>query len=349
MWRAWLLVAGGAALVAAALATSIPGAIANPVATGDVVGTACGAGGLAAIAIGGRRLLRGRRRRVQLLALPVAAAAVQWLFVPAIGAGLVTHAPRGHVAAASTLGIPGAHDVAFRTGDGVRIAAWYVPGTRPEAVILLHGSHGTRADGVDHLRLLHGAGYAVLALDSRGHGDSRGPTNALGWSAERDVAAATAYLARLGVPEQSVAALGLSMGAEVALRAAASGTSLAAVVADGAGASTRADGKLVSRGALARVADSVSWLTMRGAELVGGVGEPAPLKTVVGRIRAPVLLIASNRRDELALDRAYRDAIGGTATLWYLSDAGHTRALATHPAAYAQRVLSFLRAAFPAD
>ena len=88
---------------------------------------------------------------------------------------------------------------------------------------------------------------------------------------------------------------------------------------------------------------------MRGAELVGGVGEPAPLKTVVGRIRAPVLLIASNRRDELALDRAYRDAIGGTATLWYLSDAGHTRALATHPAAYAQRVLSFLRAAFPAD
>lgn len=142
-----------------------------------------------------------------------------------------------------------------------------------------------------------------------------------------------------GVDPGRIAVLGLSMGAEEALRAAAEGVPLAAVVADGAGASTGGDKALVQGVALPR---SVNWLGMRATELFSGDSEPKPLINEVGAIRAPVLLIASNAPDELTLDRAYRRRIGGNARLWSVPDASDTKALERHPAAYSGRVAAFL-------
>ena len=135
------------------------------------------------------------------------------------------------------------------------------------------------------------------------------------------------------------------MGAEEALRAAADGVPLRAVVADGAGASTLGDMRLTARGPLAPVILSATWLSFRGAELISGEDEPAPLKDLVGRIRAPVLLIASSDPGERKVDEAYRARIGDNAVLWYVPDAGHTKALAVHPRAYAARVSAFLATA----
>jgi hypothetical protein len=64
---------------------------------------------------------------------------------------------------------------------------------------------------------------------------------------------------------------------------------------------------------------------------------------VLGLVRTPVLLIASSAPHEYRIDRAYRDRIGRSAALWHVPDAGHPRALATHPAAYREQVLGFLR------
>src|SRR5581483_9679522 len=98
--------------------------------------------------------------------------------------------------------------------DGVRLSGWYVPGRTGGAVVLLHGSHGTRADTTAQLRLLHRAGFAVLAFDARGHGESGGATNALGWRGDRDVAGAVRFLrGRRGIDPARIGALGLSMGA----------------------------------------------------------------------------------------------------------------------------------------
>jgi hypothetical protein len=63
-------------------------------------------------------------------------------------------------------------------------------------------------------------------------------------------------------------------------------------------------------------------------------------------VRVPTLLIASNRRGERTIDAALRDRIAAAATLWFVPDAAHTRALERHPQAYATRVTSFLAAAF---
>jgi pimeloyl-ACP methyl ester carboxylesterase len=343
------LVTGPAGLVALGLglATAVTGiAIEGPSAV-RAVGAAGTIAGAVLVVVALRALLTGRRRAVQVVAAALALYVVlQWVIWPAVGAGLASHAGHGTAPAASTLHLPGARDISFPARDGTSLAGWYVPGRTGAAVILLHGSHGSRADTSAHLRLLARAGFAVLAYDARGHGRSDGTPNALGWKGADDVAGAYAFLrTQPGVDPRRVAALGLSMGAETALRAAAGGLPLAGVVADGAGASTLTDQRLLVQGPTTPVFVSGTWLMMRATELVSGDREPPALTSVVGGMRAPVLLVASGSSDEYAFDRILRQRIGARAQLWQLADAAHTRGLATHPVAYASRTIRFLEAA----
>jgi fermentation-respiration switch protein FrsA (DUF1100 family) len=261
----------GLGATVAGLATSIPHAVITGPGDSDFTGILATAAGVVLIGYAFREALGGRRLAVKLVFGTVGVLVIaQWLIMPAINVGVITNAPRPAVASAATLGYPGARDVSFQASDGVRLAGWYVPGRNGAAVILLHGSHGTRADTLPHLRMLDAAGYAVLAFDARGHGQSQGETNALGWYGARDIAGAVSFLKRQpGVDARRIAALGLSMGAEAAFRAAATGVPLSAIVADGAGASTLTDDQLLPH-SLAPVFTSSTWLTMRGTELVSG-------------------------------------------------------------------------------
>ena len=284
------------------------------------------------------------------LGIPAALAIAQWGLVPIVGAGLATNSDHPSIPSASTLDLPGARDVEFDASDGTRLAGWLVPGRTRAAVVLLHGAHNTRLDTESHLRMLVNAGFTVLAPDARGHGQSGGGTNALGWRGASDVAGAVGFLRRQPyVDATRIAALGLSMGGEEALRAASSGVPLAAVIADGAGGSTLADQRLASHGLSAPIAISAGWLSMRETELLSGDDEPPPLKDIVSRIRVPVLLIASNAAGERSIDGAFRERIGPRARLWYLSDTGHTRGLETHADEYTVRTTRFLKAALAPD
>ncbi|MGZ4231396.1 MAG: alpha/beta hydrolase [Solirubrobacteraceae bacterium] len=340
--RAMLAALLGLAATVVGLASSVPHALLTGAGGSDYTGLLFTAAGIVLVGLAFGIALPGRRRVVRVaLAVLAGVVIVQWLLVPAINAGVATHAPRPAIPSAASLGLAGARDVTFPARDGVRLAGWYVPGRNGAAVIVLHGSHDTRVDVLAYLRMLATAGYAVLAYDARGHGASAGQTNALGWRGAEDVAGAVGFLRRQhGVDAHEIAALGLSMGAEEALRAAASGVPLAAVIADGAGASTLGDSKLVSHG-LEPVFVSVTWLTMRAIGLESGETEPAPLNTILHRVRAPVLLIASNRPGELTIDKVFRARIGQT-SLWYLPDVGHIQGLRSHPQAYATRVTAFL-------
>jgi uncharacterized protein len=342
------LLAGSVGLGAtvAGLGTSVPHAILSGLGGAELTGILATAAGVVLVGQAFAIALAGRRLMTKLaVAIPVCLVILQWLIGPALTVGLATHSPHPAIASARTLGVSGAHDVSFAARDGTRLSGWYAPGTTGAAVLLLHGSHGTRADMVAHLRMLAAAGYGVLAFDARGHGSSFGETNALGWRGADDIAGAVTFVARQpGVDPGRIAALGLSMGAEEALRAAAEGLPLAAVVADGAGASTLGDQRIVSHGPTP-IFVSETWLAMRGVELISGESEPAPLKALVGRIGVPVLLIASGATDEHAIDAAYAQRIGSRARLWYIPDAGHTQGVATHPREYANRVDAFLAAA----
>ena len=336
----------GLTAMVVALVGPLPHAILAGPTAADILGVLIGAAGVAVVVMAFRRALKGRRLAVKLVVTVVAVFVIaQWLITPAINAGLATTAPRPTVIGARALGLPNARDVSFTARDAVRLSGWWVPGAGTAAVVLLHGSHGSRMDVTAYLRMLHNAGYGVLAYDARGHGRSSGQANAFGWKGADDLAGAVAFVrAQPGVDPRRIAALGLSMGAEESLRAAADGVPLAAVIADGAGASTLGDAELTPDG-IRPVFVSVTWLTMRATALASGESEPAPLKDVVGRAHVPVLLIASGRAGERTIDATYRSRIGHQATLWYVADAGHTRTFSQHPAAYTARVTGFLTAA----
>jgi uncharacterized protein len=316
----------------------------------DVTGVGMIAGGLLLVAAGFAAVAAPRRapRRPAvgwrlahgagwIAAVPVFALLAVMPFAMAL---MATHAPRWAIQE-SSLGI--AHEeVAITTADGRELSGWYVPSRNRTAVLLSHGSGGSRERVTAHIRMLARHGYGVLAIDNPGNGESEGRSNGLGYNAQPAVDAALGWLARRpDVDPRRIAGVGVSLGAEVLLEAAARSPRLRAVVADGP---TRPmDGRRVSDPSLAQRAFGTVWQqAVRG---ISGMREAPSLVGIMPRIAPrPVLLIAGGvgAPDEIPANRAYRDAGGPTAQLWELPDAGHTAGLRTHPAAYERRTTAFL-------
>jgi pimeloyl-ACP methyl ester carboxylesterase len=252
---------------------------------------------------------------------------------------MATHAPRWAIQEAS-LGIPH-EEVAIETADGHELSAWYVPSTNGTAVLLSHGSGGSRERVAAHVRMLARHGYGVLALDNPGNGESEGHSNGLGDNAQPALDAAIGWLARRpDVDPQRIAAFGSSLGAEVLLQAAAREPRLRAVVADGS-ARPRDAQKAGDQGLPERVVAELGLQAIRG---VSGMRESPSLVGIMPRIAPrPVLLIAGGGEpDEIPTNRRYRDAGGSTVQLWELPDTGHTAGLRTHPSEYERRTTAFL-------
>ena len=136
---------------------------------------------------------------------------------PAVAA---TNVPRPHIGdTPADVGLA-YEGVTLHTEDGVSLAGWYVPSANRAAVVLLHGAGSTRSDVLPQAAVLVDAGFGVLMVDARGHGDSGGRAMDFGWHGDADIAAATAYLAsRADVDPQRIGAVGMSMGGEEAIGA----------------------------------------------------------------------------------------------------------------------------------
>jgi uncharacterized protein len=253
---------------------------------------------------------------------------------------MTTHAPRWAIQETS-LGIPH-QEVAIETSDGRELSGWYVPSRNRTAVLLSHGSGGSRERVAAHVRMLARHGYGVLAFDNPGNGESDGHSNGLGYNAQPAVDAALRWLSRRpDVDPRRIAGFGSSLGAEVLLEAAAREPRLRAVVADGP---TRPmDGRRVGDPAAPERAFGA--ISLQAVRAISGMREAPSLIGIMPRIAPrPVLLIAGGvgAPDEIPANRAYRDAGGPTVQLWELPDAGHTGGLRTHPAEYERRTTAFL-------
>jgi hypothetical protein len=252
---------------------------------------------------------------------------------------LTTHAPRWAIDE-SAVGIPH-EEIRIEMRDGRKLSAWYVPSSNGAAVLLSHGSGGSRGRVPAHVRMLARHGYGVLALDNPGNGESEGHSNGLGDNVQPAIAAGIDYLVRRpDVNPDRIAGFGLSLGGEVLLDAAAHDRRLAAVVSDGA---TRpVDGaKANPKGQLERASE---WLMGQSVRTISGM-KPSP--SLIGLMPdiapRPVLLVAGGGfPDEIKASRLYRDAGGSTVELWELPDTGHTAGLRKHPAAYEKRTVGFL-------
>jgi len=121
-------------------------------------------------------------------------------------------------------------EVSITASDGLAIRGTFRPGDGPgphPGVLLLHMIYGSRMQWQDFAPQLSQAGYASLAIDMRGHGETGGKAD---WTQARDdLQRAWEFLAaRPEVDPQRTAIVGASMGANMAL---VSGTAEARVKA----------------------------------------------------------------------------------------------------------------------
>jgi dienelactone hydrolase len=316
----------------------------------SVVGLLALVAGLVLLGVGGTTLVRTRRgwRRylllfgllaLALLTATVLAPALALTNVPPTAVGSATPADRGL----------GHEDVEFATPDGVRLSGWYIPSRNRAAVALLHGAGSTRSAVLSHAEVLADAGYGVLLFDARGHGRSGGTAMDAGWYGDADVGGAISFLA--GQPDVDplrIGAVGLSMGGEEAIGAAASDARIRAVVAEGA--TNRVPGDLAWlsdvygwRGA---ITEPAQWLLYNTADLLTSASQPITLRAAAATAGRPILLIAAGTvGDERSAAQFMQAGAPDSVRVWVAPDAGHVGALSAHPAEWRLQVTAFLEAA----
>jgi pimeloyl-ACP methyl ester carboxylesterase len=225
----------------------------------------------------------------------------------------VTQAPRGPF-----------ETVVFESGD-VRFEGWLLKtrGERRGLVVYLHGIADNRQSGLGAARRLTRQGYDFFAFDARAHGRSGGEACSYGYAERHDVSHA---LDALGA--QRAILLGHSLGAAVALQAAAVDQRVAAVVA----AATFSDLPTIVR-ERARwfwlPGDYVEAALRRAGELGHFVPEQASPLALAREVRVPVLLLhgATDWKTPPAHSRRLAAALGGPQRLVVLPGVGHDEIL----------------------
>ncbi len=117
--------------------------------------------------------------------------------------------------------------VVIAAGDGLEIQGDYYASSGGQAVLLLHMLGGRRADWDSLIPYLTTEGYTVLAVDMRGHGETRGSQE---WAlAEQDVQTLLDWLREQGAEE--IALVGASIGSNLALRGMANDEAVVTAIA----------------------------------------------------------------------------------------------------------------------
>jgi len=223
-------------------------------------------------------------------------------------------------------------DLTLTTIDGLELSAWYVPAinassppTQTATIILAHGLL-ERKESMKHLvPWLHEAGYNVMLLDFRGHGQSDQKPTTIGREEVKDLQAALDWLEAEDVGNR-VGGLGMSMGAVVLVNTAVQDDRLDALVLDSM---------------FARWNDTNFARDYRLPPdwLVPGVPNPEEL---MPRIHVPVFVIHGTADILTKVEHAYRvyKAANEPKELW-INDSGHAWSSMTYPNIYRQKVLEF--------
>lgn len=291
----------------------------------------------------------GRRRLklVEKLCLALTgAAALAALLLYLVVVGLTTPRRDRNIGAAAGLDC---RDVRLKTADGLEIASWYAPGTRPQAVVLVHGIHANRAYLLPQARILSQAGYHVLLIDLRGHGYSEGRLLTYGYLEALDVRAAVDYLlARPGV--EQVGAIGHSLGGAAVVRAAAGDERIAALIVQSSYSSLR----LAVEESFEQFAFVPQWpfapLVIALAEARTGfqIEQVDSARDLAAMSPRPVLIVHS--LDDTLFPPHHAEQMYQAAPepkeIWLLSGLPHVNAISGHEEEYAARMLAFFEMAF---
>ena len=287
---------------------------------------------------------------------------VIWLFLLA-GVGLVAllrlavhrlilhslRAPRlPHLRTPADLGFQ-AHELRLPVAHGKSLFAWFVPvpGARlAPAVLLMHGWGANASLMLPALAPLHAAGYSVMLLDARCHGNSDDEVFTSLPRFAQDIDAGLDWLRwQPEVDDQRLVVLGHSVGAGAALLCATRRQDVKAVVCLGAFAHPQE----VMRRWLAEVHLPylvIGWYLLRHVQHVIGVrfDEIAPLHSMA-RVSCPVLLVHGSEDEVVPVGDAQRLQAAGRPgqVTWIEIPGGHDPSEAAP--AYVPQLINFLQQA----
>ena len=253
-------------------------------------------------------------------ALLLAGAAAACSQLPKMGAGGLLHPGRRATLATR----PAACEDAEFAGDGVTLRGWRCGPRTPSrgTIVYLHGIADNRSSAAGVVERYTARGFQVIAYDSRAHGQSTGTACTYGVFEKRDLQKVLDV-----VGDRRIVLIGTSLGAAVALQAAADDPRLRVVVA----AETFSDLRTVAT-------ERAPFIFTRGsidrafalAEQQGGfsVDAASPVASA-SRIKAPVLLIHGAADRETPPDHSRRvfDALAGPKRLVLVPGAGHNLSL----------------------
>ncbi len=241
------------------------------------------------------------------------------------------------------LGIP-YEDVAFSTEDDLLLRGWWLPAPEPErTVIALHGHRGARHHCVGIGAALWRRESNVLLFDHRGRGSSEGDLMSLGYFETLDALAAIGY-SLYRAPDVPLGLIGYSMGAAVAVMAAAKDERVRAIVADSPYASERSLVRFLLRRQIGHLHPPVAALTERF--LPYDPREVVPLREVAKIAPRASLFVhglldeTCDPKDSVSLYEAAREP----KELWLLEGEGHCDAYFADREAYCEKVGTFLEA-----
>jgi pimeloyl-ACP methyl ester carboxylesterase len=244
---------------------------------------------------------------------------------------------------------PPGRPVRLAASDGVPIAGSYWPGATPEgpAVLLLHGINADRDMFAEQALWLHDLGFAVLAIDLRGHGASGAAERSFGWNEGRDAAAALRFL-RAHAPKRRVAVIGSSLGGAAALLGEGAPLDVETMVLHAVYPDIRtAIANRIARFSFPAFALLAEPLLSYQSHLRYGVG-PERIAPIEGirRFKGEVLVIGGSEDRSTTADdtRAlFRAAASQTKQLWLLPGTDHAAATRFWNEEYRRRLLSLLR------
>jgi len=234
--------------------------------------------------------------------------------------------------------------------DGAVLGGWLVRAVAANGdwVLLLHGVADNRAGMVGYAGFLLRRGYGVVLMDSRAQGESNGALATYGWKERYDVRAILDALQACAHPRR-VFLLGESMGAAIALQAAAVDHRIDGVVAEASFSNLLEVsydyaglhlspwlGKTLFRPAVI--------FAIRTVEREGNfrADDVSPEEAVTVR-PFPILLICGSADHTIPCRHARRifQSADGPKQLWIVANAGHTQAYGVAPLEFQRRVLQF--------
>jgi len=235
--------------------------------------------------------------------------------------------------------------VSLAAWDHAQLRAWFIrPRQHSEGcVIVLHGISDSRSGGVGFAPMFLERGYAVLAPDSRAHGESGGELVTYGLLERYDTVDWAHWLLRSGCSR--LYGLGESLGASVLIEA----TALEPVFRAAAAESAYSDLPAIAESRLPTPA-LLSNAIVRGGMAYAYVrfgldfAQTSPLQAIA-ITTTPILLIHGLQDEKTSPLHSRALAAANTrAVLWLVPNAGHTGAASAAPLEFRQRVLAWFAA-----